>query len=62
MDNCIDFRTSKTEEKDLRERLKNEIDWLEICGWAVIKEGDGLRLRMAGRPDKVVRNGVIHHG
>ena len=62
MDNCIDFRTSKTEEKDLRERLKNEIDWLDICGLAVIKEGDGLRLRMAGMPDKVVRNGVIHHG
>lgn len=62
MDNAIDYRASRTEAKDLRERLKNELDWLEICGWAVIKEGDGFRLKMAGRPDKIVRNGVIHHG
>ena len=62
MDNVIEFRTSKTEAADLRERLKNDMDWLEICGWAVTKEDDGLRLRMAGRPDKIVRNGVIHHG
>ena len=62
MDNVIEFRTTQEEAVELKERLKNEIDWLEICGWAVIKEGDGLRLRMAGRPDKVVRNGVIHHG
>ena len=62
MDNAIEFRTSPKEAADLRERLKEEIDWLEICGWEAHHEKDQIRLTQAGRADVIIRNGVIHHG
>ena len=62
MDNAIEYRITPAETKALRDSLRDEIDWWKELGWVVAEERGGFVLRMAGRPDKVVRNGVINHG
>ena len=62
MDNVIEYRITQAETKALRDSLRDEIDWWKELGWVVAEERGGFVLRMAGRPDKVVRNGVINHG
>jgi len=61
MDNVIEYRPAKRL-ADLNALLVEQINVLINKGWRISVDGDCFRLKMAGRPDKVVRNGVINHG
>lgn len=61
MDNVIEYQPATTTH-ELNALLEAEVNRWLARGWKLSLEGGLFRLKMAGRPDKVVRNGVIHHG
>lgn len=61
MDNVIEYRPARAI-YELNALLEAEVNRLVGKGWELSLEGGLFRLKMQGRPDKVVSNGVINHG
>ena len=61
MDNVIEYRPATTTH-ELTALLEADVNRWVDKGWKLSLEGGLFRLKMQGRPDKVVRNGVINHG
>lgn len=62
MDNAIDYTPAPQTAEMLNALLMEEVNRWVDKGWELSLRDGLFRLNMVGRPEKTIRNGVIHHG